>query len=186
MENLMGLGSNIQAGASYHKRKARKAFIPIVREAQKLLRASVCSLYLLDRYGETVELMTTTDPDLERLQKQGKYISYVRGKGLIGWIFKTGRPLLVNETPSLMNRRLLSDQELLHYSDTAEINDEDRSIQAEASELRLHANPFVHFVGVPLLSSGGKTQGVLVVLSDTKGKQFSLSDLKLLQNFAIS
>ena len=181
IENLIKIGS-------IRSNKPR-AFAPIaketiVKEAQKLLRASDCDLYMLDSDGERVQSIASTDPGLEKKRQKGFSRAYERGEGLTGWIFKTGKPLLIDETSLFNSPQRLDDQELCRYSDSYVINEDDRTIQAVGEEVRLNPSRFRYFLGVPLLSPGGKTIGVLTALSESSNRAFTARDLRLLQDFA--
>lgn len=76
MDNLLRIGVNIGKGSNSGR---QNAMLAIIEEGQKLMRASVCNLYLLDKYGETMRLTASTHPDIEQGRKRGKAVSYRRG-----------------------------------------------------------------------------------------------------------
>jgi transcriptional regulator with GAF, ATPase, and Fis domain len=155
----------------------QSAFNVIVEEAQKLTRSSVCSLYLPDRAADTVELRASSDksiaPDI-----------YKRNEGFIGWIFKTGKPLLINDTAVFRNKTSLTDEELSTYSDAHLKNSDDEKRQKIGRDVLQRRNQFSKFLGVPILTSGGKSQGVVIIRSGQTEEAFTSDDLVQLEEIA--
>ncbi|HKP86143.1 MAG TPA: GAF domain-containing protein [Blastocatellia bacterium] len=170
IENLIRIGSISTSNQ-------QEAFNDILKEAQKAVGASTCCLYTLDKYGETVEFRAATD-------SAHPHYTYGRDDGLIGWIFKTGKPLRIDDTGQFLVNKYLEDSELERYSDSPLINDDDREIRALENEVLQPQNQFPHFMGVPLLTSGGKTRGVLIALSKLSEDSFTHDDLILLMKIA--
>lgn len=83
-----------------------------------------------------------------------------------------------------MRSQYLDDQELLQCSDSVEVNDDDRRIQTALHEIFIKQDKFSRFLGVPLRSTSGKTQGVLMGLSQADAQEFTQCQRQVLQEFA--
>lgn len=179
IENLINIGS-------ISTNNKNKSFRAILEETQKIVGASMCCLYLPDRYGETVrlEVMTSSDPKPRRGQTATRPTVFRRGEGLTGWIFNTGKPLLINETSPFSNERTLTPREIRAYSGSSLINSEDMVIGALKNEVPRDGTKPYHFMGVPLLTKESWTQGVLSVWSRPGEEPFTRLDLRMLRMIA--
>ncbi|MDA8137435.1 MAG: GAF domain-containing protein, partial [Desulfobacteraceae bacterium] len=157
-------------------------FKVIVEEAQKAVGALASRLYLLDEFGELVELKEPT----EEFKTDGIKRHFKRGEGYIGWIFKYGSPLLVNQiTPEL---RLDSSNIGVHtgkgdFFKPFGNNVQTLSISPAPGELGRGNETYTRFLGVPVSKGKGRMHGVLAVLSHSDTKPFNDEDLYLLENF---
>ncbi len=170
IENLIKIGS-------INSNNQHTAFNAILEEAQKVVGGCACFLYLPDRFGEKVDLKAATDPS------HPSY-SYKRNEGLTGWIFKTAKPLLINDTSSFVDERILIDAELELYSDSTLINKDDRKIKAIDQEIAQPQNLLPRFLGAPILTSDDKARGVVTILSRKDDKPFTTDDLMMLREVA--
>lgn len=178
IENLFHLGTTISSKS--------QVFKPIVEEVKKIIGISTCNFYMLDKEGVSVQLKATTDDIFDASRKRGKkrLVFYKRGEGLIGWIFKTCKPLIIDDLSLFLQKIYLTDEKLITFSDSFEINDVDREICLDNKEILLKFHKFSHFLGVPILSLGGKTIGIIVILGKSSERKFTNMDLQLLQQFA--
>lgn len=174
----------IRLGAMRNKVEIYQA---IVNEAKLLVGAMNCELYFLDREGEKITLRETTGGYMEELKNGKKDKPYKRGDGLTGWIFKTGKPLLIQNILNFKEEHELSDKDLEIYSDGPYINDErDRMIKwsDQDGQYEKHVVPHPYFLGVPIKSEHREVMGVLRVSSPKTKIFFEKLDMQLLQKFA--
>lgn len=176
MEKLFGLGATNSSKP--------QVFMPIVKEAKKIIGIATCNLYMLGKEGLSVQLKATTDTIFEANRKRGKKtIFHKRGVGLVGWIFKTGKPLIINDISKFLKPINLTNKKLKEFSDSSEINDDDRNICLAKNEIKLKFHKFSHFLGVPILSLGGKPVGIIVFLGKNSERKFTDMDLQFLKQF---
>jgi hypothetical protein len=167
-------------------------FNTIVEEAAKVVGEARSELFVLDETGEEIKLCATTDEILKERMKQESF-SYKRkeedkdkddGKGLTGWIFKTGKPLCIDDTDRFKQEVQLTDDDLSLISDDTQIDDEDKKIKClDRCGQDKHCE-MKRYLGVPVKSQYGEVIGVLRVSSNRK-KSVSKQDLVPLQDLAI-
>jgi signal transduction histidine kinase len=178
------LNSLIKLGAI---RDESGIFNATVEEAASLVGAENCDLFLLDKFGEKIELNATNTEYMEELKKKKKCKPYKRGDGLTGWVFKTGKPLRLENIRDFKNERYLSDYELKSISDNSEINNEDdRKIKwlDQDEEYKHRSIAFPYYLGVPIKSDIGEVIGVLRVSSPRAKTFFNKMDMELLLDFS--
>ncbi len=142
-----------------------------------------CQIYQSDENNENMVLVSTNGKK-SKIQDERK-----RGVGLIGWIFQTGRPLLIENMHDFDQPVEMTPSNLLKYSDGQPINEEDWLCQdqQEKTEPIHHEIPFI---GVPIRRSDqGEVLGVLCLhfLSDKyegTPEPFDRDDLNRLVIFA--
>jgi signal transduction histidine kinase len=87
-----------------------------------------------------------------------------RGESFVGWVFKTGLPLIIPNVKEYMSGVYLTDELLEKVSLLREINDEDRFLKFEESP---HNYPWtsnlqaISFLAVPIRPKDQEVQGVL-------------------------
>lgn len=167
------------------KAKPEDVFEAVTYRLGRMLDRPHCQLYLLDGGGSVVKL---TFADGKRIARDSA-TAYKRGQDLIGWVFKTGKPLLISDVRKYADAQYLDDVRLETISDGARIDEEDRYLKCEqASSIEGIDSP-VSFLAVPVRANDGSVQGVLCVnnLDDLNygyATQFSDSDRQLAQSFA--
>jgi PAS domain S-box-containing protein len=134
----------------------------LVKELAKLFKAGAVTLFLEEQ--DELRLTVSTDP---HLGEDGPII-YPPGKGLTGYVFKTGRPLRLSNTEDRDEVAYLTGIERTGPS------------HPERDEEGLFTG---QFLGVPL-RFGGKMVGVLRMSSREGVARFTLEDEKALQFFA--
>ncbi|HSS48568.1 MAG TPA: PAS domain S-box protein, partial [Thermoanaerobaculia bacterium] len=134
----------------------------LVKELARLFKAGAVTLFLEEQ--DELRLAVSTDP---HLGEEGPVV-YPRGKGLTGYVFKTGQPLRLSNTEDPVEVAHLTDIERTGPSYPE--RDEDGLFTGQ-------------FLGVPL-RFGGKVVGVLRMSSREGVARFTLEDEKALQFFA--
>ncbi len=87
-----------------------------------------------------------------------------RGENLIGWVFKTGLPLIIPNIKEFTDGVYLTNEFLERFSTSREINDENRFLRNDESP---HDYPWtsnlqaISFLAVPVKSTDQEIQGVL-------------------------
>ena len=166
-----------------------KVAFDIVDDVAKRVGANNCELYVLGERGEKVVLRAATSPFMTKILEDGRSNSYSRGKGLTGWVFKTGKPLRIEHINDFRERRRLTDEELEEFSNGPEIDsDDDRYIEWVDLDGQYvnHPSPHPYFLGVPIKSSDDEVIGVLRVSSSRSKTFFDRLDMELLEIFAKS
>ena len=135
-----------------------EVFSELSKSMLELLRAEKSQVFLFnDEENSTLKLNVENG----RIIPNGK--TTVRGEGLVGWVYKTGKPLIIDDIRSFKNITYLSDEILEQYSDSAVINDSGREIFFDVLELATSRYP-ITFIAVPV-KQDGEILGVLTAQS---------------------
>ncbi|HET6419288.1 MAG TPA: GAF domain-containing protein [Geobacteraceae bacterium] len=178
------LNSLIKIGAM---RNGEEIFQAVVNEAKSLVGAENCELYYLDKDGERIVLRATTGGYMASLLKDGLAKPYERGRGLTGWVFKTGKPLRTRDISHFAKEQVLDEYDLDFFSDGPEVNDDiDRKIRWSDmdEQYKNHSRAHPYFLGVPIKSEINEVIGVLRASSPRTKTFFEKQDMELLQDFA--
>ena len=167
------------------KQTAHDLFEAVTQRLGKLLRTRRCQLYLRNSGGTVVRLAAegsrpvATDPG----------VVYPRGYDLIGWIFKTGKPLLIGDVRDYARGAQLTDRDLEQASDGSLIDDDDRYLECEQDRSAKSEDRSIPFLGVPVKASDGSILGVLCAndprdANNRRAQPFGRDDLYLAESFA--
>ncbi|MBN1991594.1 MAG: GAF domain-containing protein [Anaerolineae bacterium] len=172
----------IELGA---KEDPQEVFRDVTNSLRSMLDCSACRLYLSQNGGSLVRLMVEDGQVIERDSTDVR----AQGQGIIGWVFKTGKPLLIDDLREYRAGRKLDDALLLRISDGLPIEEEDRYLKYEPASGRFPENKPLSFLAVPLKSRAGSVQGVLCAYylgrENRKNKPFfTYSGLQLARSFA--
>ena len=173
---------------SRETREISDVFFSVVKNAVSISKAIRCDIYLIDQSGEYISLKATTDPYLEKKMNEGNAHIYLRGDGLTGWVFKTGKPLCINNLEKFKtkynNDIELSDEDLKEISDGSRINDEDRKIKWNDSDQQAKCCNTTCYVAVPIFSFFNEVQGVIrISYADNQGK--TEPNIKILEHLSL-
>lgn len=86
-----------------------------------------------------------------------------RGQGLIGWVYKTGKPLVISELNNFCSITFMTDDILKEVSDNCSINEIDRYVNCDKVLKNNHEQP-VSFLAVPI-KQDDEVLGVLAAYS---------------------
>ncbi|HSJ55500.1 MAG TPA: GAF domain-containing protein, partial [Anaerolineae bacterium] len=170
----------------------RESLAKIVDVAAQLIDGRDLGLYLLDAFGEQIELQAAGGDYLRKKLEEGRCSPYSRGEGLTGWVFKTGKPLCIQDVRRFRNGLQLSDEDLERISDGPEINDEDRLVEWRDKDGEWVEVNDPAFLAVPIKAEDGSVIGVLrapAVRTDphwSGDRFFDAEDLRVFQSFADS
>lgn len=144
-----------------------------------------CRLYCRVEDGSCVELAVE---DGERVSPE-HLATCARGQDLVGWVFRTGKPLLISDVHDYAQGRHLDDSRLEAISDNANINEEDRFLKPEQLDSSQSMDNTMPFLAVPVRATDGSVYGVLCADHVTCGNDrrvtpFDRSELQLAQSFA--
>ncbi len=167
------------------KRDPEEVFRLVTKRLETMVGSRNCHLFLGENGGSIVRLVAESghsiDPSIAR--------TYRRGEDLIGWIFKTGKPLLISDVQDFARPTHLSDGLLEQISDNTVIDEEDRTLQCTrpCNEIK-SVNP-IPFMAVPVKAEDGDVLGVLCVgcaneMAGREMKSFSREALHLAESFA--
>ena len=154
------------------------------KRMQRMLNCSRSELYLRTTDGLQVSLAMVNGEAPVPTAVNG--IS--RSVGLIGWIFKTGKPLNIPDARCYSQRQYLEDADLETISDNAVINPEDRWLRCPINWTGLEDTPRP-FLAVPVQAEDGAILGVLAASCSVNGHPgrrdpFNHADLQLCQFLA--
>lgn len=135
-----------------------------VQKVSELLPAKGCSIFLYDENSDTIRLAESTS----NTEATNQSICYRRGEGLTGYVFKTQKPLIIQ--------------------DLDKKNDE--TLQKEFGDSIYLASKFVEgatsvaksYLAVPMLSNEGRFLGIL--RSSSYDTNFGQNDLELMIHIA--
>jgi GAF domain-containing protein len=186
------MGRLIKKFNRFGNRAERKVFNAIVKEAKNLIGGSVCDLfYLIDRNGMTIEGVATTDPIINKRQRNFHEVEKIKQllpgpfkrecDSLTGWVFKNAKHLMLPNVRSFENGRTLKNQELCVFSNAAGIGKDGAFIKVKPEEVRDFK--YTRFLGLPIKSASGKVLGVINILATKKARPFSEHQLQLLNGF---
>ncbi|MCL4519815.1 MAG: GAF domain-containing protein, partial [Thaumarchaeota archaeon] len=169
------------------KSQPKEVFEAVTGDLAEILNRRKCQLYLRDSVGSTVRLAFADGNEVT----DGNPAFYERGQDLIGWVFKTGKPLLIDDVRKYASRRYLSDTLLDSVSDGALIDAEDRYLMCKGAPSVSDSDHLIPFLGVPVKASDETVEGVLCVdcLCDSYARYttpFSRNDLQVAQSFAVN
>lgn len=131
----------------------------ITASVQNMLNCQHCDLYMLDDKGQCLELKFRDGNPYSNKT----LVQFCPGEGLIGWVLKTGKPLLINDSREYLSGRQLDDLILIKISDNEKIDDEDRWLEISKANKSYVAGTknIAPFIAVPILAPDNSVQGVL-------------------------
>ena len=148
-----------------------------------------CRLYILDSKGRCVTLASPSDlaksPDLAPDER-----CFCPEEGLVGWVLKTGKPLIISDMHEFVTPQILDSSRLDNISDGSLIRQEDCKLQCKRTEAISHRGDPLPFLAVPVMRLSDRSiQGVLTAssLAERAFKRtipFSKNDLDLAELFA--
>jgi signal transduction histidine kinase len=155
-----------------------------VTESLAEMLSCKCRLYMRTEDGSRVELTV----------EDGKHIdtehlaTFARGQGLVGWVFRTGKPLLIEDICEYTQAKHLDDSLLEQISDDTNVNEGDRFLKCEQEDLTRRPDHPLPLLAVPIKATDGSVYGVLCAgCNGDKNKCitfFNRNDLQLAQSFA--
>lgn len=162
-----------------------KVFATVTKNLAQMLNCRRCQLYLRADDDSHVRLRMENGKPVP----ESEQLCYKWGESLTGWVFKTGKPLLIDDVRDYATGRRLSNEHLEEISDGRDINGEDRFLKWERKHYPLSADSPSPFLAVPIRERDGSVQGVLCAQcgdteSTTRTTPFSRTDLQMAQSFA--
>jgi GAF domain-containing protein len=141
----------------------KQAYLDVIADVtgsvKEMLNCSNVEFFL--RREDGVELWLAARNGVEIDQSTTYHIK--RGEGLIGWVFKTGLPLIIQDLKAFVNQVHLDNELLGKISNGKEVNDEDRFLKYEQYSWYPLTNRLqtVSFIAVPVMSNDQEVEGVL-------------------------
>jgi signal transduction protein with GAF and PtsI domain len=135
-----------------------------VNKVSEILDAKGCSIFLYNESRNCIDLAKTTDdlpPDTDT-------ISYKKGEGLTGWVFKYKRPLLIQNLHEQTN-------ESLKQTYGNDLYWASKFVEGKTKKAK-------SYIAVPMISQNNKFFGV--IRSSSSNINYSEKDLGVLQNIA--
>lgn len=132
----------------------------VTESLKVMLNYSRSEFYLRDENGEEIYLLARNGTRV----LDSDVVKFRRGQSLIGWVFKTGHPLIISDIKQFMSGCVLNEDLLWKLSDTQLINDDDKLLKCEEN-----ANFYsgtsrllkISFLAVPVKNKNGEVLGVL-------------------------
>lgn len=157
----------------------------VTREMKNMLNCSKSQYYARNPTSSQVRLVIengeTVSPEHAK--------SFSRGQSLVGWVFKTGRPLLLQDIKECTGGLKLDASILARISDGVDVNEEDQVLKND-EPVKFYTNRFgntISLLAVPVKSNDGSVDGVLCAYSSAPGKLqlvFDRTQLQLGLSFA--
>jgi signal transduction histidine kinase len=174
------------------KEELQEVFESVTESLAEILNCTRCQLYLRNEDGSLVELVVENGkrPDAEHP------ITYERGEDLIGWVFRTGKPLIIDDVREYAQGRRLDDSFLQDISDDRYVNEEDRFLTSKRVCATQDPDRKLSFLAVPVKATDGSAQGVygsvqgvlcadqIDASSDKRATPFGRNELQLARSFA--
>ncbi|MCC6500578.1 MAG: GAF domain-containing protein [Anaerolineales bacterium] len=158
----------------------------VTRHMREMLGCSRSEFFIRSDDGEALRLIIRNG----ELVNEKSAPEFRRGQNLIGWIFKTGKPLILPNIKQFINGMNLDDESLDKFSVGHEINDEDRFIQYREDpkhEIGTGRVQVISFLAVPIRSKDEEVWGVLCGYRNLSAKfryPFERSQLILAVSFS--
>lgn len=168
-----------------NKQSADDVVADVTSEMKNMFNCAKSQFYFRNRKGTKISLQIENG---ERVPREAVK-EFLRGQSLIGWVFKTGRPLILADVKEFMSNTTLDQPMLEKISDGKDVNEEDRSLRSE-EPLKFYTGQLrgpVAFLAVPVKGKDESVGGVLCAYSSGASKfklVFNRSQLQLLQSFA--
>ncbi len=167
------------------KQTAQDLFEAVTERLGNMLHTQRCQLYLRNNGGTVVRLVA----EGSRKVTPDRRGVYLRGYDAIGWVFKTGKPLLIGNLRDYARGMRLTDADLDQVSDGSLIDDDDRYLECELSGSTGAGDRPLPVLAVPVKGGEGSTLGVLCAndprdANPRRTRPFSRDDLHLAESFA--
>lgn len=132
----------------------------VTKSMKAMLNCSRTECFVKSNNGETIRLLTRNGEHLSEEKK----IEFKKGQSLIGWVFKTGLPLIIPNIREFITGINMNNEFLEIFSSSSEINHEDRLLKyeentnhfADTSRLQM-----ISFLATPIKSRDQEVLGVL-------------------------
>ena len=160
--------------------------ISSVTESMKnMFSATKVQFFLLNEDGSRVVLTIQNGQIVPSSQRA----AFPKGHSLIGWVFKTGRSLILPDIREFLHGRSINTGILSQISDGEEVDDEDKFLhcQEPVNFFTDRLKTPVPFLAVPVKKSNNDVWGILAIYwtNPSKVKQpFDRTQLHLAQSFA--
>lgn len=171
------------------EKDSNEVFENITKSAPGILDCSKAQIYLRASNEDCVYLAYENGKRYDIAQAP----SYKIGAGVIGWIFKTGLSLRIDDLNNFMKPVYLSDAMLMEISEGTIVDEDCRTLevlQSNKAYIKLLDRKFP-FIGVPIINPDGSIQGVMCAHSLTRSRQsqirihpFTEVDLQRLKNYS--
>jgi GAF domain-containing protein len=132
----------------------------VTKSMKAMLNCSRTEFFIKSDNRETMQLLTRNG---EHLLEENR-IEFKKGQSLVGWVFKTGLPLIIPNIREFITGINMNDEFLEIFSSSGEINNEDRVLKyeentkhfADTSRLQM-----ISFLAAPIKSRDQEVLGVL-------------------------
>ncbi len=168
----------IEVGA---KRDLEEIMLEASNGLRDLLHGEISQIYVpVDSTNKSLALWIENGKRVNLKRK------WERGSSLIGWVYKTGKPLVIDDTRLYNSSFELSDELLENISDSSLIDLDDRFIQRQEPFAIVYDEVPITFLAVPI-KQDGEVLGVISVQSKygnsyPRSTPFSRVDLQLIES----
>jgi signal transduction histidine kinase len=167
------------------KRNLEDVFNNVTSAAQEVFDCPKCELYLRNEDGDKIVLTHLNGHPYQH----ERYVAFSRGSELLGWVFKTGQALYLEDLHDFVEKVYLDDERLSRICDTVDVDEEDREIESANKDFVRSLHHPIPFMAVPIFANDDSVQGVLCAhfLTKTAFKRntpFDETELQRLKAFA--
>jgi len=164
------------------RKRPEDAFEIVTRRLVEILECGSCELYMVGSSVKQAVLVAANGKMIDYIGAP----SYERGCDLVGWICKTGRPLLIEDVRVFANEQYLDDMLLNRISPGTErsaLHKESRYLKSRWPSSSDNTSS-IPFLGVPVRIGNGRVIGVLCAsgLRESgrrRGLPFSYHELRI-------
>jgi signal transduction histidine kinase len=164
----------------------KSVILEVTQSMRDVLTCARSEYFCRDQMGYKAQLLVQNN---RLIPAEEKPIAYKSGDSLVGWVFKTGRPLILRDVRDYARGVKLDTGILNRISDGEDVNEDDRYLRIDDPARRYTnrlRNP-VATVAVPVKTNDGEIQGVLLGYWHNPERVKPLLDrsqLKLAESFA--
>jgi signal transduction histidine kinase len=120
----------------------------LLRRFAALLPFGNCRLYLQEDHGQTIKLKLDSAGGVDTADAGAEF---ARDQGLVAWIVRTGKPLILTDMHEYAAQQWLDDTRLDNISNGAHIRDRDRFLQCVRADEIQARDAALPFLGVPVV-----------------------------------
>jgi signal transduction histidine kinase len=174
----------LQLVETSNKNTPLEVIADVTSSMKEMLNCVRAEFYIQSEDGATLRLAARNGLNVA----ESETIESKRGEGLIGWVYKTGLPIIIPNIKKYTTGLHLDDALLEKISSGDKINDEDRHLDFDEDDYSTDGKlQAVSFIAAPVKSKNKEVRGVLCGYRNISVKSrfpFERSELTLATSFA--
>lgn len=174
----------IQLIETSNKNAPNDVIVEVTRSMMEMLNCVRAEFYMQSDDGSSLWLSARNGKFIAETES----IQYKKGEGLVGWVHKSGLPIIISDLEKSTTDMYLTNALLEKISSGEEINDEDRHLSVDKDFDAIGGkSQSISFIAVPVKSRSQEVRGVLCAYRNISLRSrlpFARSDLLLATSFA--